>query len=409
MTATNALSFAILRRRYQAGVPKTQFTEFPVVDEIEKYTDFVGDDYAIALQGENPQGLGTTIPNAQGAAAQSIYRRFLLTRLEYFGIARIKGQALRTATLRGDGALVDLWTRELEGIEAAFMKMLEIISMRFGNGVLATLSSGVGTATGTLSVVEDINCIDIGMPLRMVSDTTLSPTVRSGRGVVTGVNRAAGTITFGDLISNIFAGAANGDSFVRDGDQALAGVASVPQGLLQWNVGGSSPGTLYGLNRNEDTVRYASQALDMTGLPMAEAILDLDSLITIQGHKPKKRLICNPRDVRQVKKTLFGKVMLSSGGGTPTVGFDGAKWAGANGDIPSLESPFCPKTNVFLKDMSTFGLYSAGGAPMPMNFGKENMITLATDDAAESRIGVYGNFADRMPVNSARGTNWGVV
>lgn len=409
MTATNALSTAILRRRYQAGVPKTQFTEFPVIEELEKHNDFVGEDYAIALQGENPQGLGTTIPNAQGAAAQSIYRRFLLTRLEYFGVARIKGQALRTATLRGDGALVDLWTRELEGIESAFMKMLEIISMRFGNGVLATVTSGIGTATVTLSVAEDINCIDIGMPIKLVSDTTLSPTVRSGQAVVTGVNRATGTVTIGDLFTNVFAGAVNGDSIVRAGDQAVAGTAAVPPGLLQWNVGGSTPGTFFGLPRNEDAVRYASQALDMTGLPMAEAVIDLDSLITIQGHKPKKRLICNPRDVRQVKKTLFGKVMLSGGGGTPTIGFDGAKWAGANGDIPSLESPFCPKTNVFLKDMTTYGLYTAGGAPMPMNFGKENMITLATDDAAEARIGMYGNFADRMPVNSARGTNWGVV
>lgn len=411
MTATNALSTAILRRRYQTGVPKAQFTETPVLNELEKYTDFVGDDYAVAIQGENPQGLGKDIPTAQGAAQQSAYRRFLLTRLEYFAVVRIKGQALRTATLRGDGALVDLWTRELEGIEAEFMKFLEITSMRAGNGVIATIASGQGTVTVTLTTVEDINCISIGQKVRLVSDTTLSPTVRplSGSNIVTGVNRATGTVTLADLWTNIFPGATAGDSIVRDGDQAVGGAFSIPPGMLQWNIGGNAPGTLYSLNRTEDAVRYASQVLDCTGLPMAEAVVDLDSLVTTQGHKPKKRVICHPRDVRQVKKTLYGKVLLSGGGGTPTVGFDGAKWAGANGDITSLESPFCPKTNLFVRDMSTFGLYSAGGAPMPMNFGKENMITLATDDAAEARIGVYGNFADKMPVNTIRGTNWGVV
>jgi hypothetical protein len=44
---------------------------------------------------------------------------------------------------------------------------------------------------------------------------------------------------------------------------------------------------------------------------------------------------------------------------------------------------------------------------MPMNFGKENMITLATDDAAEARIGLYGDFGESSPVESARGTGWG--
>jgi hypothetical protein len=57
--------------------------------------------------------------------------------------------------------------------------------------------------------------------------------------------------------------------------------------------------------------------------------------------------------------------------------------------------------------MDKFAFYSAGPAPMPMNFGKENMITLATDDAAEARIGFYGEFGESSMVESARGTGWG--
>lgn len=58
--------------------------------------------------------------------------------------------------------------------------------------------------------------------------------------------------------------------------------------------------------------------------------------------------------------------------------------------------------------MSTWKLYSAGGAPMPLDFDSLKMIRMATDDAYETRIGLYGEFGDRLPVNSARGTNWGV-
>lgn len=410
MTATNTLSTAILKRRYAGGkLPKAQFAEFPAFEACEKKEDFVGDDYVLALQTENPQGVGKTIPDAQGAAAQGTYRRFLLSRVEYFGVARIKGQALRTATTRGDGALVDLWTNEMDGIQRSVLKMLEIFFFGNGNGVLGTVATGVTGNTITLSIAEDINNFDLGARVKFVSDTTFSPTVRGGEAVVTSINRATGTLTTNANWNTLIVGATNGDSIVRAGDQASGGTNSVPAGLRKWLEGGAAPGTWKGLDRNEDPVRLASQVLDMSGLPMAESIIDLESLVTIQGKTPKKRLIGNPRDFRQVKKTQYGKVMLSSGGGSPTIGFDGAKWAGDGGEINVLLSPFCPKGNVFLKDMSTFAMYSAGPAPQPLDFDKSDFLRVATDDAYEVRIGLYGDFGERMPVGSIRGTNWGAV
>jgi hypothetical protein len=407
MTATNALSQAILRRRYQSGVPQAQFTKFPVINEVDKKTDWTGDDYAIAIETESPQGLGPDIPSAQAAAAQSVFYRAAITRKEYYGLVRIKGQALRTATQKSEGALVDLWTHELDGIELSFLKELEILSMGSGNGVIGTIASGQATTQITLTVAEDAANFAVSQRVQLVSDTTLSPTVRPGVGVITAVDRAAGKLTLAASWTSTFSGATAGDSIVRYGEAAVSGENTVPAGMRQWLIGGSTPGIWKGLPRNNDPVRLASQVMDMTGLPMAESIIDLESLIQIQGHEPKLKLICNPRDFRQVKKTLYGKVTFASGGGTPTIGFDGANWQGNNGMIPALLSPFCPKNNVFLKRMDRFCLYSAGGAPMPMNFGKENMITLATDDAAEARIGVYGEFGESAPVESARATGWG--
>jgi hypothetical protein len=409
MTATNALSVAVLKRRYQTGVSQAQFSKFSVIDAVDKKTDWTGDDYAIAIETESPQGLGTDIPAAQAAAVQSKFYRAAITRKEYYGLVRIKGQALRTATMKGDGALVDLWTHEHEGIEMSVLKHLEILAMGAGNGVLATISTGQTTTQVTFTVAEDVNNLAVGMRIQLVSDTTLAPTVRAGVGVITALDRANGKATLAAAWDATFTGASAGDSVVRYGDAAVSSENTVPAGMRKWLEGGTSPGTWKGLTRNDDAVRLASQVLDMTGLPMAEAVIDLESLIQIQGHEPKLRLICNPRDMRQVKKTLYGKVAFSGGGGTPTIGFDGANWQGNNGTIATLQSPFCPKNNVFLKRMDKFALYSAGPAPMPMNFGKENMITLATDDAAEARIGLYGDFGESAPVESARGTGWGSV
>lgn len=407
MTATNALSTAILKRRYASGLPQAQFKKFAVADAVEKKTDWTGDDYAFSIETESPQGLGVDIPAAQAAALQSKFYRGAITRKEYYGLVRIKGQALRTATLKGDGALVDLWQHELDGIELSILKEIEILLMGSGNGVVGTIASGQATTQITLTVAEDAANFANGMRVQLVSDTTLSPTIRSGVGVITAIDRAAGKLTLAAAWTTTFSGATAGDSIVRYGEAAVGGENTVIAGMRKWLEGGSTPGTWKGITRNDDPVRLASQVLDMTGLPMAESIIDLESLIQMQGQEPKLRLICHPRDFRQVKKTLYGKVAFTQGGGTPTIGFDGAQWQGNNGTIGVLLSPFCPKNNVFLKNLGRFTLASVGQAPMPMNFGKDNMITLATDDAAESRIGFYGDCYDAAPVESARGTGWG--
>lgn len=413
MTATNALSVAILRRRYATGkVPKANFTDFPFVSMVEKKEDFVGDDYSIPIQTENPQGVGTSIQQAQGSAAQGNYVRFLLTRVEYFGVARIKGQALRTATLKGDGAVVDLWKNETDGITQTFLKQLEIMGFGTGNGVLGTIASGTTGATVTLTTVEDVSNFDVGMKVRAVSDTTLSPTLRSGEATITTIDRANGTLTL--LAGNwnsIITSIANGDSLVRSGDQAAGGVPAVPSGLRQWLIGGATPGTLKSLNRNQDPVRLASQSLDMTGLPMADSIVDLESLISMQGKLSKKVLWAHPRDFRQVKKSQMGKATFPRQDMKSTIAsisFSAVQWEGDAGTIPMMLSPFVPRNNVVLKDMSTFALYSAGPAPQPLDYDKSDFLRVATDDAYEVRIGMYGDYGDNSPVQSARGTNWGL-
>lgn len=413
MTATNALSTAILKRRYAGGrVPKANFTDFQFVGSVQKKEDFVGDDYSLPIQTENPQGVGTTVSLAQNAAAQGTYVRFLLTRLEYFGTARIKGQALRTATTKGDGAVVDLWKNETDGITQTFLKQLEIMGFGTGNGVLGTISTGVTGTAVTLTVVEDVANFDVGMKVKLVSDTTLSPTTRAGEATITGIDRSAGTLTLAAGNWNaIVIGATNGDSLVRSGDQAVAAAASVPSGMRQWLIGGTSPGTHKSLNRNADAVRLASQALDMTGLPMQDAIIDLESLISTQGQMSAKKLWAHPRDFRLIKKALGGKVTFPREKVASTIAnlsFSAVQWEGDSGTIPMMLSPFCPRGNVFLKDMSTFALYSAGPAPQPLDFDKSDFLRVATDDAYEVRIGMYGDYGDDSPVKSARGTNWGV-
>lgn len=415
MSASNAGSLAILKRRFPGGeVPRANYQEFPAVSLCEKYDDFDGDDYVVPIITENPQGVGTTVQKAQEALAQSTFTRFLLTRTEYFGVARIKGQALKTATKKGGGALVDLWVNEMDGITQTVLKMLEIFFFGTGNAVLGTIASGNSTVTITLTVAEDIANFDLGGRYGGVTDTTLSPTIRSGSAVATGIDRAAGTLTAAAAWNSTITSLANGDSLVRAGtsgtDGSVAGTAQVPMGMRQWLIGGTTPGTIYSLNRNSDPVRLASQTFDMTGLSQELSIIDLESLISFQGKMTKRVLMVNPRDLRQLKKSLSGKVTYPRATINSTVAgisFSVLQFEGDGGTISIVTSPFCPKGNVFMLDMSTIGLYSSGGFPMLLDFDKAEFLRVATDDSYEVRVGGYGAYGCRGPSASARGTNWG--
>ena len=116
MTATLAASAAILKVRYPDGkLPSALYKNFKYTASVGKREDFTGKSRVIAIQNENPQGSSADFPTAQGSLKQGVYNSFEVTRSEHFGLARIKGQTLKAA--EGDeGALVDLWKNETEGI-----------------------------------------------------------------------------------------------------------------------------------------------------------------------------------------------------------------------------------------------------------------------------------------------------
>lgn len=412
MTATLAASTAILKTRYPDGrLPKAQYQKFPFVATLQKKEDFNGESKVIALQTENPQGSSADFATALGSLAQGKYNKFTLTRVEHFGVARIRGQALKAA--QGTGALVDLWKNETDGISATEMKMQEIYAFGAGDGVLGTIASGsTGTAV-TLGTISDIVKFDLGMRVQAVSTTGLSPVLRSGYTTISAIDRSAGTLTctsgnWNDA-GNI-PGIGSTDSLVRMGDNASAGSGVVLTGLGQWLVGGSSPGTLFGLQRNADPVRLASQVYDATTVPYEDALIEAESLRNLQFVGGSLEGWFNPRDLAQMKKQLGGKATYprtEMKGTMAGVSFSAVEFNGDNGPIKLMSSPFIGRNKGFLLAKDTFSLDSLGPAPHMLDYDSNNFLRVAADDAYEVRFGTYGNIACNMPVASIRITNFG--
>lgn len=409
MTATLAGSVAILKKRYKDGVPKANFNDYPLQGTVANNTDFDGEDYSFAIQTENPQGLGKDIATAQDALEQGKYRRFTVQRKEYFGVVRIKGQALKAA--KTPGALINLWNRELDSVTSEVTKSLEIMAFGNGTGIIGQIASGQGTATITLVRPDDAAHFAVGMKLNVISDATLAPTVRGGANakvLVTKVDRIAGTITASAVWTTTAAGTLANDFLVRAGDFAVGGTATVLTGLRKWVEGGSAPGNFNGMPRDEDPVRMAGQVFDATGVPLEQFVTDMEALVSSQGQQTKKVLWMHTKDVASLKKSLTSKSVYDRSkveSRFAGISYRSLQFEGDFSTIDLMPNPFCPRGEAFLQDMKTLALHSLGPAPQLLNADSNDMLRVTNDDAYEARIGLYGDYEVSAPGNSVRAVN----
>lgn len=407
--ATISGSTAALKVLYPDGeLPKALQKNFAFYNKIKKKTDFVGESEYVPLQNANPQGSSADFATAQANVVQGNYVRFSLSRKSHYGVVQISGEALKAATRRGGGAVVDLWENETRGAAMTEMSVLETYLYGTGDGTLGgaayTLSSNVATI-GTSAAPGNMNHFELGMTLASVSAVGTSPTVRAGFGLVTAIDRRARTITIG-------AGAPSGwtsdDYLVRKGDTAGSSVVNMV-GLGSYVVGGTSPGTLNGLSRNADPVRLAGQSISYSSWDMADAVVDASAQSTFQGATSAKMLLANPIDIANMKKSsLSPKIVFQGGGGTATHSFAKVIIEGESGPIEVVADPFCHRNKAFLIDPDAFALHSLGKAPQLQDYDTLDMLRVYNADTFEARFVSYCELACNNPMPNVQLTSWGL-
>jgi hypothetical protein len=258
-----------------------------------------------------------------------------------------------------------------------------------------------------------MNYFELNMTLKMVSATGLSPTVRAGTIRVTGIDRRARTLTFAaNLDSGSTTGItspANTDYFVRAGDQAGSS-ATVITGLDELVKGGTSPGTVHGLNRNTDPVRLAGQSIDYQGWAPEDAAVDASAQAGFQGIGYPNVLVCNNIEAASLKKSLSTKIHFNRPGGKEaTYSFSDVTIEGESGPIEILADPFCPRNKAFLLKMDAFSLFSLKAAPHLAKYDGIEFLRRPDADAYEVRFAFYGNLKCKNPGPHIKLTNFCVA
>lgn len=413
MTATVAGSQAALKVLYPDGeLPKSINEMFVLHKRLKKDTNFVGELAYVPIQNANPQGSSADFAEAQANIQQGNYLRMSLTRVSHFGVARVTGEAAEAA-VKSEGALVDLWDNETRGIATTEMSCLATYLYGTGDATLGTMGgSGSVTSTSvTLASGTNMNYFELNMTLKLVSAVGLSPTVRSGKVRVTGIDRRARTLTFAanlDDAGNI-PNAVNTDYFVRAGDQASS-AATVITGLGEYVKGGTSPGTLFSLNRNTDPVRLAGQAIDYQGWGMEDAVVDASAQAGFHGIGYPSVLVCNNIEFAAMKKSLSSKLVYNRPGGSDAkYGFSDVGIEGENGLIEVLADPFCPRNKAWLLKLDQFSLFSLKAAPHLAKYDGIEFLRRPDADAYEVRFAFYGNVKCKNPGPHVQLQNFGVA
>lgn len=411
MTATIAGSQAALKVLYPNGeVPKSINEMFVALKRLKKDTDFVGELAYVPIQNANPQGSSADFATAQSSIYQGNYLRFSLSRVTHYGIARVTGEAAEAA-VKSEGALVDLWDNETRGVATTEMSTLATYLYGTGDATLGTMggSGSVNSTTITLAAGTNMNYFELNMTIKAVSATGMSPTVRSGTARITGIDRRNRILTFASVLDGQLTSVANTDYFVRAGDQASSS-ATVLTGLGELVKGGTSPGTVHGLNRNTDPVRLAGQSIDYQGWAPEDAVVDASAQSGFHGIGNANVLICNNIEAASLKKSLATKLVYNRPGGKEgNYGFSDVVIEGETGPIEVVADPFCPRNTAFLLKMDAFSLFSLKAAPHLAKYDGIEFLRRPDADAYEVRFAFYGNLKCKNPGMHVKLTNFCVA
>ena len=347
---------------------------------------------------------------AQAKARTGARGRWIVPIDSDFGVVRISNKAIK-ASKNKMGAfvklLVDETNAEIEGLKQK--RCSALFAPEFGavdnkRNVVGTVKSIASTKV-TLNDVSQAANFDIGDQVQFLQS---SGATRGNVVEVTAVDRDKGILTISAAVSGL---AAN-DLVVRDGDRGKVGLTS----FNDWLTGGSTPGTLHGLNRNLDPARLAgfkvtvADAAPNTG-PFTKAVRkQIAKIINLTGSAPTM-FVCNSlvEDFIAQEQSANIRLDMSQGGaqGLTAIGMGRLGFKHSKGVTEIVTSPFCPVGETYLLDERVWSLHYLGDAGDDfVDFVKNErggiIIPAYDGPGLEIRAESYGNLVCQAPGKNAR-------
>ena len=396
-----------LKLRYSEDFFRTMaYRENKTLMLIPKDENFRKHKYVQPINYSNPQSISPTFSQAQtqaGSTSQEL-DRFEVPHTRMYGVITVDDLLLEMAKGGDKDLFYSTFVSKADGILHATGRALQKAIHGDGYGSLGRVSSPGASTTLTLSDPADVTNFEIGQTLVLSASNNGDALRNSGAtGVVTGVNRNAGTLTFGSNVTTIWAAAADGDYIFPQGWREDSGTPSrqIVTGINAYVVpsDGTASSNLHGVDQTADT-RLAGVNYDGSGDTVYEAIMEGGHRCNTNGGSPDVCII-NPRQYSNLVKELHtmgvSREMVRIKAKDADVSFQAMTFNIPSGDISVVVDRDCQRKYAKLLQLNTWKCVSMGVAPRILNPDGLDKLRGSSSNDVEIRVGYYANLVCKAP------------
>lgn len=385
---------AALKEHYTNDtVENMVYMDNPLLAMMTKYESFGGKNLPIPIIHGNPQGRSANFIKAQANKTNTVVKDFVLTRARDYSLASIDNETMEAS--KGDAnSFLEAATTEIDGAINSAARSLAIAMYGTGSGTIGQIDAATTLSANTIQLkkAEDVTNFEVGMTL-VVSATDGGGTVRTGKLVVTGLDRDLGTVTVNANLSTAISTVASQDfiSVEGDYDQKIKGLAAWLPATAP-----SSSDNFFAVNRSADASRLAGIRFDGTNSPIEEVLVKAASRLAREGGKPDVCFMSYSK-YAELENALGSKVQYVDVKVNPEIGFRGISINGPKGTIKIMPDQNCPQDRAYMLQTDVWKLYSLGKAPKILDADGLKMLRDSSSDSVEIRIGYYAQMGCRAP------------
>jgi hypothetical protein len=404
---------AALAAAYKELFPDKRLEQTALMDRdimkwLPKADDLEGDGIHIPIRYGMPQGGGANFGQGQANVTSGKVKRTFIERNKYYGFVSIDDEAVRSSRSK-KGAFYGVKEVEIEDMIQNIAQRLETHLWRDGSGALGTVSSVSGGVV-TLTNPEDVANFQIGAPIAALEGATTvarNDTVTA----VTGVDSAAGTITFADDKDDGDAWAANdrlvlcqlGYTLSATDLAVTTGISdyeNVVSGLSAWiPATAETSGTFLGMDRTDDVDRLQGFRQGYIG-SIEETIKKLRSRMGRYSARPDS--IWLSHDNWHRLELELGSRAVRDDGSAATFGLPTIKYSSPKGVMKVYAGAFCEEDVGYLLRRDSWKIHHLDGLPhLIMSDGLRS--TRGQDyDGIEVRARYWAELACDSPFHNGR-------
>lgn len=363
MASTISTFSSALKTRYtDEKVEDLTMRDRPTMAMIPKDEEGGGENEKVPLIYNNPQGVSSSLANANTYSTNIGAKHFLLTYGDLSGSVKVGLKVMR-ASRNNPGAFLQNKTAEIDGLYETVADALDLALWSNGGLSLGQGASYAGEVL-TLANAQDAYNFHVGMNCEAsaTDGTNGAGSLLATQSDVTAVDRASGTVTFTSIAAVI---ATTGTAYIfRKGTFATDGVSKVMAGIPAFIYATESPPTLYSMVRTADPTKLAGcrvTSAAVAGLGIEARLRKLGTWMSGRyGARGFDWGVLHPEDWEDLAAGLASKGTRPLQESETRFNFSKIEMACGGRNIPFFSDPRCPKGTGFVLRKDTWRLKSMG-------------------------------------------------